>query len=70
MGDRHHHLHSVQNEDAALTTLSEVVQRTAVNETILDDAFTAPELAVPCSSEPKLIFLEDGYVSATVGYFR
>eukprot|EP00904_Undaria_pinnatifida_P011388 jgi/Undpi1/737/HiC_scaffold_10.g04201.m1 len=51
-GDRHHHSHNTQNENAALATIRDLILNNALVSSISLDAFTAPGMvtAASCSS--------------------
>lgn len=52
VGDRHHHSHSTQNEDAALSTLTDLILDNSAVWSMPLDTFSAPDLVASsnCSS--------------------
>lgn len=62
VGDRHHHVHSTANEDAALTIISDVIERNSNITSMPMDAFTAPELEVLNITTTNSATLADGCV--------
>lgn len=63
VGDRHHHSHDTQNEDAALSTLRGLILNNSLVSSMALDAFTAPDTAASstCSStEVTEVYLADG----------
>ncbi|CAM9782649.1 unnamed protein product, partial [Ectocarpus sp. 12 AP-2014] len=64
VGDRHHHSHSTQNEDAALSTLTNLILNNSLVSSIPLDSFSAPDLVTSsnCSStEMNEVTLAEGY---------
>ncbi|CBN76582.1 peroxinectin precursor [Ectocarpus siliculosus] len=64
VGDRHHHSHSTQNEDAALSTLKNLILNNSLVSSIPLDSFSAPDLVTSsnCSStEMNEVTLAEGY---------
>lgn len=63
VGDRHHHSHDTQNEDAVLSTLSGLILNNSMVSSMALDAFTAPDTVTlsTCSSpEVTEVYLADG----------
>lgn len=63
VGDRHHHSHLTQNEDAALSTLSALILNNSMVSSMGLDAFRAPDVAAAslCASiDNNEVMLADG----------
>ncbi|CAB1109758.1 unnamed protein product [Ectocarpus sp. CCAP 1310/34] len=70
VGDRHHHSHSTQNEDAALSTLTNLILNNSLVSSIPLDSFSAPDLVTSsdCSStEMNEVTLAEGLVFVARG---
>ncbi|CAN0378435.1 unnamed protein product, partial [Laminaria digitata] len=64
VGDRHHHSHDTQNEDAQLSTLCGLIMDNSLVSFMSLDAFTAPDTVASstCSStEVTEVYLAEGY---------
>ena len=63
VGDRHHHSHDTQNEDAALSRLSALILNNSLVSTMALDVFRAPDVVAAslCSStDDNEVMLADG----------
>ncbi len=63
VGDRHHHSHSTQNEDAALSTLADLILENSEVSSMPLDTFSAPTLVASSncsSSEVNEVLLVEG----------
>ena len=63
VGDRHHHSHDTQNENAVLSTISDLIMNNSLISSIPLDAFTAPDMVAvsSCSStEVAEVYLAEG----------
>lgn len=63
VGDRHHHAHTAQNEDAALSTLADLILDNSEVSSMLLDTFSTPTLVASsnCSSvEVNEVLLVEG----------
>lgn len=63
VGDRHHHSHDTQNEDAELSTLWGLIMNNSLVSSMSLDAFTAPDTVASstCSStEVAEVYLAEG----------
>lgn len=63
VGDRHHHSHTTQNEDAALSTIRGLILNNTDISSMSLDAFRAPEVvasSVCASTDENEVMLADG----------